>query len=170
MHLPAALTIPGTTDSGPFPTLSPKWRAYLRKKLGRSATSRGLDTPLAHYMARAGERADAVTGEILQTAGRCGPIAETHVDIGSKLTELAKCIFDHADLTTREGRRDVMLARAVADTGLRALREAMNTSVIAATMDTRAAADPLDAGMAELPSLDALRADLLGTEPVDPPE
>lgn len=156
MDLPGALTVHGTTNSAPFPTLPGKWRAYLRRRLGRASTAAGVAAPLAQYLARAEQRADLVVAEVLQTTGRCGPIAETHADVGAKLVEIAKCMMEHADTTTKEGRKEVLLARATADTGLRALREAMNTSVIAAAMDTRSPVDPLDANMSELPDLEEL--------------
>ncbi len=153
MHLPAALTLPGTTDSRPFPTLTAPWRALLRQRLGRAVTTRGVNARLALHMARAEQRADACAGEILQATGRCGPIAETYVSLGAKLTELAEYYLSDVndpDVDPRERRTNIHLARQCTDTGLRALGEAMKTSLMVAALSPKEPVNPLAAALTQV--------------------
>ncbi len=111
---------------------------------------------MAAHMARAEERADAVAAEILQTTGRYGALADTHVLVGAKLTEMGLCFIDGCDTSTKAGRREALLARAVVETGLRALREARNICVSAAQLSPDDKTDPVDAFLPPLEEPDDL--------------
>ncbi len=145
IHLPAPLTLPGTTTSAPFPTPNGRWRTRLRAKLSSLVTTRGVDARLSPYMARAEERADACIGEILQTTGLCGPIAETQAVLGAKFAELAEFFLDHADPTTKSGRSDILLARACADTSRLNLDGALKTAHAIANSRPAPKGDPMAA-------------------------
>ncbi len=141
------LELPGTTTDGVPGLATPlgRWRVRLRERLSRKATSRGVDTDLAPYMARSEERADACIGEILQTAGACGPIAATQAVLGAKFAELAEYFLDHADPTTKQGRSDILLARACADTSRLNLDGALKTAHAIASASKTPTKDPTDA-------------------------
>ncbi len=142
-HIPPPLRIPlpGTTDDQPYRTLPGKWRTRLRERLGRLEVGKAI-TP---YLVRAEERADAAIGEIEQTTGACGPIAETQVALGARFAELALYYLDRADPETREGRSDILLARACADTSRLNLSDALKTSAAIAAMKPPSTTDPLAA-------------------------
>lgn len=145
MTLPPALTLPGTTEVGPFPTLNGRWRSRLRERLARVVTARGIDAGLVPYLDRSEERADAAIGEILQTAGACGPIAETQAVLGARFAELAHYFIDHADPSTKLGRSEILLARACADTSRLNLEGALKTAVAIARAQPPSKGDPLAA-------------------------
>ncbi len=129
LTLPPALTLAGTTDSRPFPTLHSPWRDRLREKLRKKVVYQaGVRLDITPYLERAEERADACIGEILQTAGACGPIAATQAVLGAKFAELAEYFIDHADPTSKTGRSDILLARACADTSRLNLDGALKTA------------------------------------------
>ncbi len=146
LTLPPALTLPGTTDSRPFPTLHSPWRARLREKLRKKVPYQaGVRLDITPYLERAEERADACIGEILQTAGACGPIAATQAVLGAKFAELAEYFIDHADPTSKTGRSDILLARACADTSRLNLDGALKTAHAIANARPPEKGDPLAA-------------------------
>lgn len=142
------LELAGTTGQ-PVPGLvTPRgrWRERLRERLARKHTpSRGVDADIVPYLARAEERADACIGEIAQTAGSCGAIAMTQAVLGAKFAELAEYFLDHADPTTKQGRSDILLARACADTSRLNLDGALKTAHAIANAKVPTTGDPLAA-------------------------
>lgn len=145
MDLPAPLTLPGTTHVAPFRTPSTRWRTRLREDLRNMVRKSGVAPDVRPYLERAEERADAAIGEIAQTTGACGPIAETQVVLGAKFAELAMYYLDRADPDTKQGRSDILLARACADTSRLNLSDALKTSAAIAAMKPPDKTDPLDA-------------------------
>ncbi len=97
------------------------------------------------YLERAEARAEAAIGEIAQTTGACGPIAETQVVLGAKFAELAMYYLDRADPETKKGRSDILLARACADTSRLNLSDALKTSAAIAAMKPADQGNPLAA-------------------------
>ncbi len=149
LTLPPALTLPGTTNSQPYPTLHSPWRERLRAKLLKKVVfDKGYRLDITPYLERAEERADACIGEILQTAGACGPIAATQAVLGAKFAELAEYFIDHADPTSKTGRSDILLARACADTSRLNLDGALKTAHAIANARPPAKTDPLEAFLA----------------------
>jgi hypothetical protein len=140
-----ALALPGTTDAAPFRTLNGRWRTRLRERLSGLATSAGVRSGIAPYLARAEERADVCIGEIAQTTGACGPIAETQVVLGAKFAEIALYYLENADPDTKTGRSDILLARACAETSRLNLSDALKTSATIAAMKPDEERDPLAA-------------------------
>ena len=123
------IALPGTTDESvgiAVAVPNGRWRKRLRSRL--SALSE-CDPGFAPYLARAEERSDAVIAEITVTTGSCGPIAMTQVDLGAKFAELANYFLDHAVVGTKQGRQDILLARACADTSRLNLDGALRTAV-----------------------------------------
>lgn len=139
---PAGISLPGVTGPEVTGLIAPngRWRTRLRERLVVIETSKSL----APYLARAEERADAAIGEIQQTAGYCGPIAETQAVLGARFAELALYIIDHArELDTKQGRNDILLARACADTSRLNLENALKTAHAIANAKPASTVDPL---------------------------
>ncbi len=146
LTLPPALTLPGTTNSQPYPTLHSPWRDRLRAKLRQKVVyQEGVRLDITPYLERAEYRAEVCIGEILQTAGACGPIAATQAVLGAKFAELAEYFIDHADPTSKTGRSDILLARACADTSRLNLDGALKTAHAIANARPPAKTDPLEA-------------------------
>ena len=141
------ITLPGTTTEPAPGLVTPqgRWRTRLRERLSRKVTARGVDPDLVPYLERAEERADACIGEIQQTAGACGPIAMTQASLGAKFAELAEYFLDRADPSTKQGRQDILLARACADTSRLNLDGALKTAHAIANARPPASGDPLAA-------------------------
>jgi len=104
---------------------------------------------LAEHLKRAEERADAFIGELLETTGRCGPIAETQLTLSAKFTELAEYLLAHADPDTKVGRAQILMARACAETARMNSDAVLRTQHTITMNKTPVIVDPLERYLAK---------------------
>ncbi len=112
--------------------------------LANSTCADGLG-PLGRALASSDALADEYVGEILQTTGRCGPIAETLAFLGAKFVVAAGHLLQDANPDTKMGRQRLSLGKSCAETARLNLAEAMKVSILTTQLRPPERVDPTDA-------------------------